>query len=122
MLLNGCASAHLEPELGPELEPRNARFAQTGLASWYGRAFQGRRTASGASFDQNQMTAAHPTLKFGTRLRVTNLLNQKTVIVIVNDRGPYSGGRIIDVSRRAARELGFIAAGVARVRIEVIDP
>ncbi|MCA1826496.1 MAG: septal ring lytic transglycosylase RlpA family protein [Myxococcales bacterium] len=92
-----------------------------GAASWYGRDFQGRLTASGERFDMNDLTAAHRTLRFGTRLRVINLRNGREVIVRVNDRGPYSGNRLIDVSREAAARLGMIEAGVAPVRIEVLD-
>src|SRR5688500_2730559 len=77
-----------------------------GGASFYGASFEGRRTASGERFDPDELTAAHPTLPFGTRVRVTNLGNDKTVVVRINDRGPYRRGRIIDVSYRAARKLG----------------
>lgn len=91
--------------------------AETGLASYYGSEFHGRRTASGEVYDENKLTAAHRTLPFGTRVRVTNLANGKSVVVRINDRGPFREGRIIDVSRRAARELDSIRAGVVRVRV-----
>ena len=95
---------------------------ETGLASYYARWFDGRRTASGVRFDNNEMMAAHPTLPFGTLLRVTNVGNGKTVQVRVVDRGPVMRERrrgvIIDLSRAAARRLGFIDEGRTRVRIE----
>ena len=83
--------------------------------------FHGRTTASGDRYDKNALTAAHNTYPFGTRLRVTNLENDKSVIVRINDRGPTTKGRIIDVSRQAAEELGFIRAGLTRVKLEVIE-
>ncbi len=92
-----------------------------GPASWYGADFQGRLTASGERFDMHDLTAAHRTLRFGTRCRVTNLGNGREVVVRVNDRGPYSGGRVIDVSRAAAQRLDMIGAGVVRVRVEVLS-
>ena len=94
---------------------------QRGEASWYGPGFHGKKTASGQIYNQNAMTAASRTLPLGTRVMVTNLDNGKEVEVTINDRGPYAKGRIIDLSKAAARKLGFIKAGVARVRIEVIS-
>ena len=94
---------------------------QTGVASYYSSEFQGRPTASGARYDEHRMTAAHRSLPFGSRVRVTNLANDRSVIVTINDRGPFGHGRIIDVSRRAARRLGFLGAGTARVRLEALD-
>jgi len=93
---------------------------QVGMASWYGRELQGRKTASGERFDRRGMTAAHRTLKFGTRVRVTRLKNNRSVVVRINDRGPFSRSRIIDVSEAAARTLDMIDAGVSKVRIEVV--
>ena len=95
------------------------RAEEVGIASWYGRAHDGRRTASGEVFDMNQMTAAHRTLPFGTRVRVTNLANGREAVVRINDRGPFRRGRIIDVSYAAARRLGIAGRGVAKVRVEV---
>lgn len=92
-----------------------------GIASWYGRRYHGRRTASGEIFDMNSATAAHPTLPFGTRVQVTNLANGRSVILRINDRGPFVRHRIIDVSRRAARVLDFIKKGTARVRVQRIQ-
>jgi rare lipoprotein A len=88
---------------------------EQGRASWYGLAHHGRRTASGEKFDMNAMTAAHPTLPFGTRVLVRNPSNGRSVIVRINDRGPYSGGRIIDVSFAAARALGIVGFGTKNV-------
>ncbi|MGC9330032.1 MAG: septal ring lytic transglycosylase RlpA family protein [Candidatus Hinthialibacter sp.] len=93
-------------------------YVDTGTACWYGKQFHGKKTASGEKFNMNAMTAAHRTLPFGTKVRVTNLENRKSVVVRINDRGPFSKGRIIDVSRKAAQLLGFVNAGLARVRIE----
>jgi rare lipoprotein A len=108
------------------LEPRPparevASFAQEGLASWYGRRFHRRHTASGEHFDMKELTAAHRTLPLHTVVRVTNLANDRTVLVRINDRGPFARGRIIDISHTAALQLGMAKAGVAPVRIEVYD-
>lgn len=91
---------------------------QVGQASWYGPGFHGKKTASGQTFDQHRLTAAHPRLPLGTRARVTNLRNGKAVEVTINDRGPHGGGRIIDLSRAAARRLAM--GGTARVKIEAL--
>lgn len=93
----------------------------TGEASWYGSRFDGRTTASGEPFDMDDLTAAHRTLPFGTRVRVTNEANGRSVIVRVNDRGPFAGARIIDLSRKAAETIGLKARGVGRVRLEVLE-
>ncbi len=95
-------------------------FSETGNASWYGTVFHGRSTASGEKYNQDKMTAAHKTLPFGTVVRVTNLGNKKSVVVRINDRGPFVRGRVIDVSRAAARQLDMIGTGTARVRIETV--
>jgi len=92
--------------------------AQVGAASFYHPALDGRLTASGATFDSHLLTAAHRTLQFGTRVRVTNLVNLRSVVVTINDRGPFVRGRIIDLSRQAAAALGFVRNGIARVRVE----
>jgi rare lipoprotein A len=96
-------------------------FRQEGIASWYGREFEGRPTASGEIFDASQLTAAHPSLPFGTMLVVTNQHNKKSVTVRVNDRGPFVPARIIDVSRAAAEQLDMIVTGTAPVTVESID-
>jgi len=92
-----------------------------GWASYYSDDFQNRKTASGEAYDKNKLTAAHRDLPFGTKLKVTNLKNNKSVIVIVNDRGPFVSGRILDLSYRAAKEIDMIADGIAEVEIEVIE-
>lgn len=92
-----------------------------GVASYYGERFDGRRTASGIRFDMNAMTAAHRTLAFGTRVSVTNKANGRSVDVVINDRGPFTGGRTIDLSKGAAREIGMLGRGVAPVRLEVVE-
>lgn len=94
---------------------------QVGLASWYGKQFHGRTTASGEDFDMFELTAAHKQLPLGTYVKVTNLKNGKWIIVRVNDRGPYVGNRIMDLSYSAARMLSF-RAGVERVRLDLIEP
>lgn len=93
---------------------------QNGRVSWYGPGFQGRRTANGETFDTNELTMAHRSLAFGSRVRVTNLDNGRSIVVRVNDRGPYVRGRIADLSHAAAAELGFIDDGVVHARIELI--
>lgn len=94
---------------------------QTGKASFYADKFDGGPTASGEKYKHSKKTGAHKTLPFGTKVRVTNLENNKTVDVVINDRGPYVDGRIIDLSKSAAEELGFINKGIADVKLEVID-
>lgn len=94
-----------------------AGFSQKGKASWYGRRFHGRRTASGERFNMYAMTCAHKRLPMNSRVRVTNLRNGKSVVVRVNDRGPFARGRVIDLSYAAAKKLGFVRAGTARVRV-----
>lgn len=93
---------------------------QTGEASWYGRYHHGRKTANGERFDQNRLTAAHPTLPLGTQATITNLDNGKSVRVIINDRGPYAKGRDLDLSRAAARQIGVTEHGAAPVRIDAV--
>jgi rare lipoprotein A len=94
---------------------------QEGLVSWYGAAFNDRPTASGERFDSDGFTMAHPTLPFGTEVKVTNLRNGRSVVVRVNDRGPHVGKRIADLSRAAAAEIGMLRRGVVRARIEVLE-
>jgi rare lipoprotein A len=96
-------------------------FVQEGIASWYGKEFNGRSTASGEIFNDAAFTAAHPTLPFGTMLKVTNQHNNKSVTVRVNDRGPFVAARIIDLSRAAAQELDMIATGTAPVKVESLS-
>jgi len=94
------------------------KITETGKGSFYADKFQGRPTASGERFDQHKMTAAHRTLPFGTKVKVTNLANGRSVNVTINDRGPFAPGRIIDVSKKAARKLGMVDAGVATIQIK----
>jgi len=115
----GCTTTTRRPA-GPEVAGPEPGTRIDGLASWYGQQHQGRPTASGEAFDKNQLTAAHRTLPFGTRLRVTNVENGKTVVVRVNDRGPHVPGRVLDLSYRAAQALGMTDAGVARVEVVVL--
>ncbi len=98
----------------------NPNYREEGLASWYGDAFHGRLTANGEVFDMQSLTAAHPTMPIPSYARVTNLSNGKSLVVRVNDRGPYHGNRIIDVSNRAAHLLDFKGRGIARVRVEYV--
>ena len=93
----------------------------SGMASYYGRELAGNRTASGEAFDPDDFTCAHRSLPFGTKVRVTNLANGQSVIVRVNDRGPWGRGRVIDISQAAAKEIGMHRSGTARVRMALVD-
>ena len=118
-------TSHLSPltsYLSPFTSKTNAQGVQTGKASYYAKKFSGRKTASGERLHHDSLTCAHRTYPFGTQLKVTNPANGKTVIVRVTDRGPYVRGRIIDLSVRAARELGIIAQGIATVVVERYSP
>ena len=111
---------------GAENKPAAAMSAatsssETGKLAWYGRKFAGRRTASGERFNPNALTMAHNTLPFGTRVKVTNLENQRSVTLRVNDRGPTQADRIADVSHAAARKLGMTRAGIVDGRLEVVE-
>jgi rare lipoprotein A len=107
------------PTLPP---PAPSTMIGTGLASWYGAKHHGKRTASGEIFDQKKFSAAHRTLPWGSIVKVTNLDNGKSVEVRINDRGPFKKGRIIDLSRAAARALGMVESGVSPVRMELLSP
>jgi len=107
LLLSACGSS-------------KSAFTQSGQGSYYADKFDGRPTASGAPYRPGQLTAAHNTLPFGTRLKVTNTRNGHSVKVVVNDRGPHAKGRIVDVSKRAARKLDIVDAGVAPMKIKVL--
>lgn len=96
-------------------------YEETGEASFYGPGFHGRKTASGETFDQNQLTAAHPKLPLGSEVEVKNLENGKSVTVEINDRGPYAKGRDIDLSKAAAKELDMVEGGIAPVKIEATE-
>ncbi|MFW2160984.1 septal ring lytic transglycosylase RlpA family protein [Acinetobacter beijerinckii] len=97
------------------------KFSQNGVASWYGRQFHGRKTASGETFDMNAMTAAHRSLPLNCYIRVTNKDNGKSVVVKVNDRGPFHGNRVLDLSYGAAKQLGMSSSGTGNVSIERVD-
>ncbi len=106
---------------GVVYQPREDFFYdETGIASWYGPGFHGNRTADGDRYDMNALTGAHPTLQMPCKVQVTNLENGRSIAVVVNDRGPYKRGRIIDLSRRAAQLLGFAGQGTARVRVQAL--
>lgn len=100
---------------------RAIKYIEQGIASWYGPGFHGRKTASGERYDQNDLTAAHRKLPLGSEVTVTNLETGKQVTVEINDRGPYVGDRKIDLSKAAAKELGILDEGVAKVRIEATE-
>jgi rare lipoprotein A len=116
--VTGCAGPLTRP--AAVTPPALRGSTQTGRASWYGQAHHGQMTASGERFDMHALTAAHPTLPFGTWVRVVNLDNDRAVEVRINDRGPVTPGRIIDLSYAAARALGAIAPGVIPVRLTVL--
>ncbi|MCQ4305000.1 septal ring lytic transglycosylase RlpA family protein [Stutzerimonas frequens] len=119
LLAAGCAERQpTQPPQAPATTQE--RFTQSGKASYYARMHHGQRTANGETHDQNALVAAHRSLPFGTRVRVTNQQNGKQVIVRINDRGPFRRGRIIDVSRAAAAQLDMLERGVVRVRIETL--
>lgn len=115
---NAIDLSHIDPPV--DVSPV-ATSIGGGVASYYGRRFHGRPTASGEKFDMNAMTAAHRTLPFGSLVEVTNPRNGKTVTVRINDRGPFHGNRVIDVSRAAATELGLIGPGSGTVELAVLD-
>jgi rare lipoprotein A len=118
-LAAGCASVPPPATQLPREAP--AGSAEEGLASYYGPGLQGSPTASGERFDDTQLTAAHRTLPFGTIVRVDDLENGKSVEVRINDRGPFTAGRIIDLSLAAARAIDMVRAGLARVRVTVVQ-
>ena len=105
-----------------QLMPAAKGYSEEGMASWYGNKFHGRKTSNGETYSMYGMTAAHKTLPIPAYVRVTNLANGRQIIVRVNDRGPFHGGRIIDLSYAGAKKLGYANSGTARVRVEAIDP
>ena len=117
--VEGCATSTRTAAVAPA--PAVRPITETGRASWYGKAHHGQRTASGEPYDMNALTCAHPTLPFGTRLRVVNLDNDREVEVRVNDRGPVTPGRIVDLSYAAARALGAIGPGLVPVRLTILQ-
>jgi rare lipoprotein A len=118
--VEGCASSVSKTQAMLPPSPASRPVVETGRASWYGRAHHGQLTASGERFDMHALTAAHPTLPFGTRLLVVNLDNEREVEVRINDRGPITPGRIIDLSYAAARALDAVGAGIVPVKLTVL--
>lgn len=145
LLLGGCAETQLAAHVAKNALPQNTsqgnfkvgkpykvdgqwytpqetyNLTETGIASWYGTEFQGKRTANGEVFDMNELTAAHRTLQMPSLVRVTNLENGRSLIVRVNDRGPFKRGRVMDVSKRAAELLGFKSKGTAKVKLQLLS-
>jgi len=116
----GSEPEALKKPAAPAL-PFAVRSVSTGEASWYGPGFYGNRTANGELFRPGTLTAAHRTLPFGTKVRVTNLWNGRSAIVRINDRGPFHGRRVIDLAHGAASQLGLISSGIAQVKLEVLQ-
>jgi len=131
-LLQGCAVPLFKaPEASSQEGTPDAPAPSTdagpepferGIASWYGLPFHGRKTANGERFDMNALTAAHPTLPFGTRVKVRSLVNGREVVVRINDRGPFTPGRIIDLSHAAAKAIGLVGFGIKRVSLTLVGP
>ena len=120
LLVLSCAPS--KPTPPPKVPtPPLVPLSQEGIASWYGPGFHGKKTTSGAVYDQHAMTAAHQTLPLGSSVVVTNLANDKTVTVLINDRGPFAKGRIIDLSYAAAQAVDMVRPGTAPVRVDVVD-
>lgn len=104
----------------PTIQASEPANVLSGVASWYGPGFHGRTTANGERYNMHDMTAAHKSLKFGTKVKVTNQTNGKSVVVRINDRGPYIGGRIIDLSKSAAQAIDMIGPGTAKVTVQIL--
>jgi rare lipoprotein A len=119
LVMAGCASSK---SARPATAPPAPGTRIVGFASWYGSRHQGHATASGEAYDMNKLTAAHRTMPFGTRLRVTNIENGRSVVVRVNDRGPWVNDRVLDVSLAAAKALGMVGDGVTKVEVVVLGP
>ena len=120
LFLSACALPRARVAV-PVTTGTDGRLSQTGIASWYGPGFHGKPTASGAIYNQNDLTAAHQTLPLAARVMVTNLSNGRSTEVTINDRGPFAKGRILDLSYGAGQALGMIGPGTIPVRVEVID-
>jgi rare lipoprotein A len=125
----GCAGRDAPPSEIPAVSVAattpvmpNEIYRERGVASWYGKELQGKKTGSGEVFDMNGISAAHRTLPFGTMIRVTNLDNSKSIKARINDRGPFIKSRILDLSYGAAKKLGFVEQGTTRVQIETVEP
>ena len=125
LALSACGSAITKAPVVPQSTPiafeaHELLYEEEGLASWYGPGFYGHKTASGERFTKHKYTCAHRKLPFGTRLQVTNLDNGKTIEVVVNDRGPFIHSRMLDLSYAAAKELGIVKTGQAKVKVKQI--
>src|SRR5215470_3057827 len=120
LFLAGCAHRQRAQSIPPPPGAVRLGYSETGLASWYGNPYHGRRTAGGEIYDMEQLTAAHRTLPFNTWVRVFDLDNDRTVDVRINDRGPFVDGRVIDLSHAAAQAIQMIGPGIARVRLQVM--
>lgn len=123
VLGGGCASTPSARSTHPQSVAGTADLRPSvGIASYYGKKYHGRKTASGETYNMHALTAAHRTMPFGTQVKVTNLANDRSVVVRINDRGPFVKGRVVDVSLEAARRLQIIGAGTARVLLEPVKP
>lgn len=111
---------HKPDAAGPRAAHAGVNYSTVGTASWYGADFHGRRTANGETYNMHSLTAAHPTLPLHSHVRVTNLANHRSLVLRVNDRGPFVGQRVIDVSAQSAKMLGFYDRGLAKVKVEVV--
>jgi len=120
LLFFGLATSILVLGLAATLAAHQYQYYQVGIASWYGPGFHGRRTASGEIYDMFALTAAHKTLPFGTIVKVVDLDTGRSVVVRINDRGPFIKGRIIDLSYAAAQELGMVKKGLAKVGLKIV--
>jgi rare lipoprotein A len=109
-----------EHPLEKVIAEKTASYTAVGVASWYGEDFHGKRTANGETFDMNSFSAAHPSLPLPSNVRITNLGNHRSVVVRVNDRGPFVSGRVIDVSAKTAKALGFYDDGLSKVKVEYV--
>lgn len=121
LLLSSCSSTVFYTNSNNQSEKFSKKFIEEGFASYYSDEFVGRTTANGEIYNPVLLTAAHRSLPFGTKVKVTNLKNGREVIVIINDRGPFVQGRIIDLSKQAAKILNFLQDGIVRVRIESVE-
>ena len=121
LLGSTACTHHYHYRFPPAATPR-VGLVETGMASWYGPGYHGKRTSSGERYDQDSLTAAHASWAFGTRVRVTFLTTGRSVVVRINDRFPNHKGRVIDLSRAAARQIGLIGPGTGRVRLEIVEP
>jgi rare lipoprotein A len=122
LLLSGCSSPRFatRPGSGSSTPGRHATVEE-GYASYYAEEFHGRKTSNGETYDMNSLTAAHPTLPFNTKVRVNNTQNGKSVVVRINDRGPFKDNRIMDLSLSAAKTIGLIGPGTAWVKLEILE-